>query len=96
MADIKTVKLITGDEIIGKVNHESGDCIFIEKVRAIVLQQVGPQQVAPTLIPWIITDEDAEVPLIKKHMLTLPMVPSKDVEDAYIKNTTNIQIATGN
>lgn len=96
MANIKVFKVSTGEELIGDIDViEPDGVVEVKKPRCLVLQQIGANQYAPTLAPWMYFDQDAKIRIKFQHVMTDFMDPGKDLEDGYIKNTTNIQIATG-
>ena len=56
MSDIYAVKLITGEEIIGK--KVPGMLFKMERVRMIQMIQTGPQSVGVGLMPFFTSDVD--------------------------------------
>jgi len=94
--DIKVLKLVTGEEIIAHVGtpHGIDDDLGLTKIRSIVMQQTGPNQVGLALVPWIASDPDAVATLRQSALLADPITPKSELEKEYLQQTTGIAIAT--
>lgn len=88
MSDVIAVKLISGDEIIGRVKKriEETDTITITKPLAVTMTPQG----GGALIPFMLTAEADEVTLQKSAIAVLPTPCNKQVSDLYIQQTTGI------
>ena len=86
--DVVTVKMVGGDEIVGRLADErTDDYIELTKPLLVMMAQQGFG-----LIPYVLTsDPDAKVKLTRTHVIT--MVKTFDpVAKQYIKQSTGIQI----
>ena len=88
--DIIAMKLISGDEIVAKLKLNSEYVVEVSKPIAIGISPQGA-----VFAPFMITSsEDVEMTFDKKHILSMIKV-RKEVEDAYIQQTSSITRATG-
>jgi len=94
--NIKSFKLITGEEIIGDLIDvkEYGTIFTVERpfIVQIIPQAGGSMGVA--LIPWLATDPEGIVVLTNESLLVkVPIDPTKQFCDQYLQQTTSIQLA---
>jgi hypothetical protein len=90
MNEITTVKLVSGEEIIGRLAEKSDTSITLSKPVQIVASQKG-MGFAPLCIS---IDDASEFKFQLMHVLfTAPT--RTELEEAYIKSTTGIQLAGG-
>ena len=84
--DIVTIKLVGGDEVIGKLTDERTDSyIEIKKPLVVMMAQQGFG-----LMPFMLTgNPDATVKLDRSHVLAV-MKTMDQVSKEYIKQTTGI------
>lgn len=105
--NIICLKLTTGEDLIARcadtvdpvwlmetgLHHREQEQIFeLEDVHVINLQQVAPNQVGLTLIPYLLGDQKAKVKINAIHVITT-YKPNSDIENGFITKTSNIQIA---
>lgn len=85
-------KLTSGEEIIAEY-VETINQFTLAKVRAILL---GRTQTGLTLQlgPWILSEQDAEYSIDKSHIVTYNLKVSPQLAEAYLKNTTGIDVLT--
>lgn len=88
------IKLSNGDELIGRnvERLEVTDALCIKDVFSIGLQQVSPREVAVGMMPWLVGNPGAEVPINFSHIVTT-YEPAGELRDKYIQQTTGIQLA---
>lgn len=85
--DVVSIKLISGEEIIARLEEDTADSVKISKPLAVTL---GPQGLG--MIPFMFLVNKDEVTL--KHQHILAMGPSKkDAADQYMQGTTGIALA---
>ena len=84
--DIVTIKLVGGDEVIGKLTDERTDSyVEIKKPLVVMMAQQGFG-----LMPFMLTgNPDATVKLDRSHVLAV-MKTMEQVSKEYIKQTTGI------
>ena len=100
--NIRSYKLVTGEEIIGtdhtfSDNMISDTNIFLKNVRMLALQQTGPGQFGVIMVPWMRSDRDGVIKNSKEHIVgeLVDDIP-KHIEHSYIHETSGIQIADAN
>lgn len=89
---IKVYK-IGQDEIIAKFVELKGDYVVISKPRVlqIMMQQNG--QGGAALVPWFLTDPDAEMMVAISHIIA-SIPATSDIEKMYIQQTTGLELAS--
>jgi hypothetical protein len=86
VGEIVSIKLITGDEIIAKLEDESTDYIKISRPLMIV---PGPDGLG--MIPYVFLAQNELMKIQMDHVIILS--PSKkDAADQYIQGTTGIAL----
>jgi hypothetical protein len=90
-------KLITGEIIIGKIVSETTENVSLSHIRLLFPHQVAQGQFTIELAPFILGAIDSEVSMRKDVAIlgTISDIPN-ELEDAYIQNTSNIQIVSSN
>lgn len=97
MAKIRTLKLVTGEEIIATEvtldpNLVKGTDLVLEKVRTIQMMPTGPGQVGVGLVPFSPSCIDGKVTL-RLSAIVAEIEHNKEMEDAYLQQTSGIQLA---
>lgn len=85
--EVKTLKLVTGEEIIARVKKE-GDCWVLNKP-AMAIQT--PQGMG--LMQYCVTSADEEMTIHSEHIMLL-LDTRKELADQYIENVSGISLAT--
>lgn len=94
MTDIVLYKLVSGEEIIAKKVNEQTDYVILENVRTLMIQPTGNGQMGIALIPWLAGSPDGEVHIDRSKIIGRPVQGvHKNLEDAYLQQTTGIQLA---
>lgn len=91
---VKVFKLVSGEEVIARVVDIGEDYYILSKPRVF---QLVPQQngsVAAGLIPWFISSPDADDVALIKTAIAGVIDATKEVEDAYLRNTTGFELAS--
>lgn len=84
--EVISIKLVNGDEIIGRFDSENNDEVKIERPLAIT---IGPQGLG--MMPWMFLGSKDIVTLKKQHVMA--MMPSKkEASDQYMQGTTGIAL----
>lgn len=85
-------KLTSGEEIVAE--YTEGTNVFtLSKARAILLGRTA-QGLTLQLGPWILSEQDAEYTIGKNHIVTYNLKISPQLTEAYLKNTTGIDVLT--
>lgn len=85
--EVKTLKLITGEEIIARVLKE-GDCW---KLNNPVMTIQTPQGLG--LVPYCMTSTDKEMTLHSEHIMLL-LDTRKELADQYLENVTGLSLSS--
>lgn len=95
--DIVIFKLVSGDEIIGKLvgwNTETGT-LTINKPIVVAMQMVGPQQAQLGFMPFMAASKDDFSLVFASHSyLAHPVLAREDVAKGYINATSSIAVPT--
>jgi len=87
MSEIKVIKLITSEEILGEFVSSNIDTITVNRPRVI---QVMNTQGAAGLMPYLVSDPDIKnVSFPRAHIIT-SFDASKELTDAYLRATTGL------
>ena len=90
MKNIKILRLITGEDIIGNIIDETGENIQISKSFAILPMQAQPgKPVQLVLTPWQPYTSDKELRLNKSKVITMS-TPKDDILKSYESQTSEI------
>lgn len=89
MNDILSIKLMTGEEIIGQKLGEDKESITLVKPIQLVVSEKGLG-----FAPVCISIDDASSFTFKKSHILFQANTRKELVDQYIKATTGIQLAT--
>jgi len=90
MQEITTVKLVSGEEIIGRLVKKKDNTLTLSKPVQIVASQKGMG-----FAPLCISIDDASEFTFKDEHILFTATTRKELEEAYIKSTTGIQLAGG-
>ena len=95
MQEVKVVKLITGEEVIGRVVEtiNSKDGITLERVAVVVPQQTQDGQMGVALAPYIFTNPDIEIHIRSHAMVTDPFDAHPGLVKNYLQQTSGIALA---
>lgn len=83
------IKLISGEEVIGKVEEDNETTIVIRNPRTLVVQQT-PQGPSAGLAPVMqLADPDAPMPIMKSAIVTIMPIMA-EVKDDYVRATSSV------
>ena len=90
---VLTLKLINGDEIIGReVDDDTTDnTILMSKVFVLRLHQSQDGSVGVGMMPWMISN-DAEIAFDRRNILAGPFIPPSDMERGYLSQSSGLQL----
>lgn len=89
--NVVTLKLINGDEIIGREVGRSTAKIELSKVFVLRLHQTSDGQVGVGMMPWMISN-DAEIEFDRRNILAGPFIPPSDMERGYLSQSSGLQL----
>lgn len=89
--DIVTVKLSSGEEIVGKLLEKNADSVTLGKPVTIALQPVSEKQMGLSFLPVLGSVEpDVSLTLPFVAMAVKPVKTGKQVSSSYIQTTTGL------
>lgn len=102
MSNILAMKLVTGEEIIGKteltldLSTEIFSTVFIkiEKVRRVDITGDASGRIGLTLVPFMLTNMDGFVSIQTKNIVAVNSDVSKQLQDAYLEHTSGLTLAS--
>ena len=89
--NVVTLKLINGDELIGREVSSSTNKITMTKVFVLRLHQGPDGQVGVGMLPWMIS-EDGEIELDRRNILAGPFSPPHEMERGYLSQSSGLQL----
>lgn len=95
MAEIKTLKMVSGEEVICKVNEIDEDSGVFTIESPLVLQVMPAPQggFGLGLIPWVHSQKHGTLEVSVSQIMCLGD-PDKDVIDGYLSQISGIQLAS--
>lgn len=89
--DVVTVKLVTGEEIVGKLVAQNTDSITLGKPVTVALQPVSASQMGLSFMPVLGSVEpDMALTLAKTAFAVKPVKTGESVRSTYIEMTTGL------
>jgi len=93
MSEIKTLKMTSGEEVIGRVEHDEDGETYISSPLVIQIMQLPQGGFGLGLIPWVHSSKTQRVQLNFAQVMA-QVDPDKDIQDEYISQTSGIKIAS--
>lgn len=95
MDDIKSYKVSTGEEIMGRLINEDAEVVTLNRTRIVIMQTMQSGQLGIGFMPFMVSNlaDDAHL-FLQKTSIVAQQNPSKEIRDAYVKNTTGIEIVS--
>ena len=85
--EVVSLKLVSGEEIIGRLVEELNEAVTLTKVLSISLTAQGVG-----MMPFMFSAEiEKEIKINANHIIS-KIQPTKHISDQYIHNTTDIRI----
>lgn len=88
--DIVTIKLSSGEEIVGKLTERTIDSVFLAKPVQIIMQPVGPKQMGLAFHPVLGSVGDVVMQFPLANLTIRPVKTGEDVMRNYIQATTGL------
>lgn len=85
-SDVVSLKLVSGEEIIGRFEKENDDGITLSKPMMIAMTPKGP-----AMAPVMMTADPESTLTFNKRLITISTISFKEVADQYVFQTTGIQ-----
>lgn len=93
--DVVTLKLLSGEEVIGRLVERSIDSVFLSKPIRVIMEPIGSNQVGLSMLPVLgsVTEVNSvQFPLA--GMAIRPLKTSDDVKRNYLQITTGLTTPT--
>ena len=68
----------------------------MDSVRILFMREIQNGQFGLALIPWSLMAQDSEIEIQRSAIIGRPLRCPDQLEKAYLQQTSNIQLATGN
>ena len=89
--DVIAVKLVSGEEIVGKLLEQTHDAITIGKPVTVVLQPMGQKQVGLSFLPVLgAVEPDVSLTIMKNALSIRPVKAGRSVASSYLEMTTGL------
>lgn len=88
--DVVTIKLSSGEEIVGKLTERTIDSVFLAKPIQIIMQPVGPKQMGLAFHPVLGSVGDVTMQFPLANLAIRPVKTGEDVTRNYIQATTGL------
>lgn len=93
MSSVQIFKLVSGEEIVGRVDDNDGGDVLVKSPLRIDIVQTGPGQFGLSLQPFLKGAPDASIPL-KEHSIITTVEAPREFASAYLSQTSGIEIAS--
>ncbi len=87
-----SMKLVSGEELIGRYVSETAILITITHARTMGLQQDQQGRYGVGMMDYILANKDCEISIFKDKLITM-YEPAAEVEKVYLEQTSGIQLA---
>jgi hypothetical protein len=97
--DVISLKLVTGEELIGKITAMDDNSITLSKLLIVQMQMVSANQAGIAFAPFMATADNSNVKFRfeRSRFLCDPIKPRSDISSKYTAMTTGLEIpAMGN
>ena len=89
---VVAMKLVSGEEIIGRVIEQDSVSVTMSHVRVVCLQQDQTGRYGVGMMDYIVSNKDCEITIDRDKAVTM-FDASQEIEKAYLQNTSGIQLA---
>ena len=94
IGEIVTIKLCSGDEVVGKLVDRNTDGISLAKPIKIAIQPVSQNQVGLAFVPFLGSVSDETIVFPYSGMVSRPVRTGDDVRSNYQQATSGLVTAT--
>lgn len=93
MSDVRTFKMVSGEEVITRVEGEDENNVTFAKPRVLALVPVGQGQVQVQMIPYVASNPDCTIKIARIAIGGEIDDPARQLVDGYMEQTTGIALA---
>lgn len=90
---IEIFKLVTGEELIAKVDDNSMCEMFTLSQPRVMQVMQTERGMSAALVPWLLTNPDADVIIKGVHIIARAKCPD-DVERSYLQQTSKLDLTS--
>ena len=94
IGDVVTVKLTSGEEVIGRLTERTIDSVFLAKPVQLIMQQISPKQMGLAFQPVLGSVGEQTVQFALAALSIRPVKTGDDVTKNYIQATTGLTTAS--
>lgn len=95
--DVVIIRLLSGEEIIAKVNSANNEGVEITKPLVLgLMQNPNTNQPVVGLAPFVFGIDDSEPIVIESSKWTFIAMARKEAKDQYVKATSSLEIVGAN
>ena len=91
--NVKSFRLVSGEEIVCYLDDFDNDKIYVSSPRVLQIMPT-PNGLSLGLLPWFNSSQEGRIPVFKHQMVTDTISPDNEIVDAYVKQTSKIQVVT--
>ena len=93
IGDIVVLRLVSGEEVLGKLLSENSDVYCFSRPIVLQMQMVSANQAGIAFAPFMVgISEDRSVSIRKSACITTVEIARDDVKSNYIKATTGLEV----
>ena len=93
MSEVKSFRLVSGEEILCQVVSEPTDSYLVTHPRVLQLMPTPQGGYGLGLLPWFHSKSSGEIAVKKSHIVA-ECSPDADTEKAYLEQVSGIKLAT--
>ncbi len=91
--DVVTIRLVSGEEIVGRLASDTETHLTLSKPISIGIQMVGQNQAQLAFSPFMASvDDSGSLTFNKAALVTLPAKTREDVKKSYLTATSSIEM----
>ena len=90
MSDVKVIRLSTGEDVVAKVDINSGNNIKLDKPFVIIPQQMGPGKPVQLMMSLYNAFGKGEKVEVAKDKVVFMTEPKDEIKSSYEQNTSRI------
>ena len=88
--DVVSIKLVTGEELIGKLIRVDDTAVVINKPFSLIMDNENKLG----LMPYCLAASEGQIRFNQNNLMAFPAKVSKNFEDGWIQHTTGIHLAS--
>ena len=90
--EVKSFKLVTGEEIVARVIDETKSEFTIDSPQVLQFQRVSQNQMGLAFVPWALSNPEISELILPRSSTVAVYPPAADVEKQYLSQTSKIAL----